>query len=40
MSTTENSFEDDDFYDGIDDTQDNKFLTFVLNNENYAIEIE
>jgi purine-binding chemotaxis protein CheW len=41
MSNTNSSYEDgDDIYDDIDDTQDNKFLTFILNNENFAIEIE
>ncbi|MCX6148700.1 MAG: chemotaxis protein CheW [Candidatus Kapabacteria bacterium] len=41
MSNTNSSYDDDDdIYDDIDDTQDNKFLTFLLNNENFAIEIE
>lgn len=40
MSTVDSSYEDDDIYDDLDDTQDNKFLTFILNNEYFAIEIE
>lgn len=37
--TTDNTLPDDEFFDDDEDTQKDKYLTFQLENEEYAIEI-